>query len=82
MTDKRDLISRREFASRSVLAAAAVAAGKTALHASPAEATRVLGANDRVVLAILRGDRAGAAGAMRLHIMKVCEEYEAYAETV
>ena len=27
--------------------------------------------HDRVVLAILRGDRAGAAGAMRVHIMKV-----------
>ena len=38
--------------------------------------------HDRVVLAILRGDRAGAAGAMRVHIMKVREEYEAYAETV
>jgi DNA-binding GntR family transcriptional regulator len=38
--------------------------------------------HDRVVLAILRGDRAGAAGAMRLHIMQVREEYEAYAETV
>jgi DNA-binding GntR family transcriptional regulator len=37
--------------------------------------------HDRVVLAI-RGDRAGAAGAMRVHIMKVREEYEAYAETV
>jgi DNA-binding GntR family transcriptional regulator len=35
--------------------------------------------HDRVVLAILRGDREGAAGAMRLHIMKVCDEYEAYA---
>ena len=32
MTDKRDLISRRDFASRSVLAAAAVAAGKAALQ--------------------------------------------------
>jgi DNA-binding GntR family transcriptional regulator len=38
--------------------------------------------HDNVVLAILRGDRAGAAGAMRLHIMKVRDEYEAYAETV
>ena len=36
--------------------------------------------HDRVVLAILRGDREGAAGAMREHIMLVCEEYEAYAE--
>ena len=36
--------------------------------------------HDNVVLAILRGDRVGAAGAMRVHIMKVREEYEAYAE--
>jgi DNA-binding GntR family transcriptional regulator len=35
-----------------------------------------------VVVAILRGDRAGAGAAMRLHIMTVCEAYEAYAETV
>jgi DNA-binding GntR family transcriptional regulator len=35
--------------------------------------------HDRVVLAILRGDRDGAASAMRQHIMLVCEEYEAYA---
>jgi DNA-binding GntR family transcriptional regulator len=38
--------------------------------------------HDRVVLAILRGDREGAAGAMREHIMLVCQEYEAYAESV
>jgi DNA-binding GntR family transcriptional regulator len=38
--------------------------------------------HDRVVLAILRGDREGAAAAMRLHIMTVCEAYEAYAESV
>ena len=37
--------------------------------------------HDRVVVAILRGDRAGAAGAMRVHIMTVREEYEAYAES-
>ena len=37
--------------------------------------------HDRVVLAILRGDRAGASGLMRGHIMTVCEEYEAYADT-
>jgi DNA-binding GntR family transcriptional regulator len=38
--------------------------------------------HDRVVVAILRGDRAGAGAAMRLHIMTVCEAYGAYAETV
>ncbi len=38
--------------------------------------------HDRVVVAILRGDRDGAAGAMREHIMKVCEEYELYAGSV
>ena len=35
--------------------------------------------HDRVVVAILRGDRDGAAAAMRAHIMTVGEEYEAYA---
>lgn len=35
--------------------------------------------HDRVVEAILRGDRDGAARAMRVHIMTVEEEYEAYA---
>jgi DNA-binding GntR family transcriptional regulator len=38
--------------------------------------------HERVVVAILRGDRAGAGVAMRLHIMTVCEAYEAYAERV
>jgi DNA-binding GntR family transcriptional regulator len=35
--------------------------------------------HDRVVEAILRGDREGAAVAMREHIVLVCEAYEAYA---
>ncbi len=35
--------------------------------------------HDRVVRAIVRGDRTGAADAMRAHIMTVCEEYEVYA---
>jgi DNA-binding GntR family transcriptional regulator len=34
--------------------------------------------HDRVVVAILRGDRDGAAAAMRAHITTVHEEYEAY----
>ena len=34
--------------------------------------------HDRVVVAILRGDRAGAVEAMRIHIMTVWEEYAAY----
>jgi DNA-binding GntR family transcriptional regulator len=38
--------------------------------------------HDGVVLAILRGDRDGAASAMRGHIMLVCEEYEAYADSL
>ena len=38
--------------------------------------------HDRVVLAILRGDKAGAASAMRAHILTVGEEYEAYAESL
>jgi DNA-binding GntR family transcriptional regulator len=38
--------------------------------------------HDRVVTAIMRGDRTGAAEAMRRHIITVCEEYEAYALSV
>ena len=34
--------------------------------------------HDRVVIAILRGDRSGATEAMRAHIRTVREEYEAY----
>ncbi len=34
--------------------------------------------HDRVVVAILRGDRTGAVEAMRIHIMTVWEEYAAY----
>jgi DNA-binding GntR family transcriptional regulator len=35
--------------------------------------------HDRVVVAIMRGDRTGAAGAMRAHIELVRDEYEIYA---
>ena len=38
--------------------------------------------HDRVVEAILRGERPRAAEAMRAHIMTVCEEYEVYAGSV
>ena len=38
--------------------------------------------HDLVVSAILRGDREGAARAMRDHIMTVREEYEAYAHSI
>ena len=38
--------------------------------------------HDRVVVAILRGDREGAVAAMRAHIMLVCKEYEAYADSL
>jgi len=38
--------------------------------------------HDHVVLAIVRGDRAGAARAMRAHIITVGEEYEAYAQSL
>jgi len=40
------------------------------------------GEHDRVMVAILRGDRAGAAAAMRAHIITVGEEYEAYAHSL
>jgi DNA-binding GntR family transcriptional regulator len=38
--------------------------------------------HDRVVVAIMRGDKAGAAGAMRAHIELVRGEYELYAVSV
>ena len=38
--------------------------------------------HERVVIAILRGDRIGAAAAMRAHIEQVRGEYEVYAESV
>jgi DNA-binding GntR family transcriptional regulator len=38
--------------------------------------------HDLVVTAIMRGDRTGAAEAMRHHIITVCEEYEAYAQSI
>src|SRR6201992_1446729 len=38
--------------------------------------------HDRVVVAILRGDRNGAANAMRAHIERVHGEYELYAHSV
>ena len=38
--------------------------------------------HDRVMVAILRGDRSGAAAAMRAHIEQVRGEYEVYAVSV
>jgi DNA-binding GntR family transcriptional regulator len=38
--------------------------------------------HDRVVVAIMRGDKAGAAAAMRAHIELVRDEYEVYAVSV
>jgi DNA-binding GntR family transcriptional regulator len=38
--------------------------------------------HDRVVVAIMRGDRNGAANAMRAHIQRVHGEYEIYAVSV
>jgi DNA-binding GntR family transcriptional regulator len=38
--------------------------------------------HDRVVVAIMRGDRTGAAAAMRAHIELVRDEYEIYAVSV
>ena len=38
--------------------------------------------HDRVVIAILRGDRNGAVEAMRAHIRTVREEYEMYLQTL
>ena len=38
--------------------------------------------HDRVVVAIMRGDKTGAAAAMRAHIELVRDEYELYAVSV
>jgi DNA-binding GntR family transcriptional regulator len=38
--------------------------------------------HDRIVVAIMRGDKAGAAAAMRAHIELVRDEYEIYAVSV
>ena len=38
--------------------------------------------HDRVLEAILRGERDGAASAMRAHITTVRAEYEAYVESL
>jgi DNA-binding GntR family transcriptional regulator len=38
--------------------------------------------HERVVIAIQRGERERAAGAMRAHIVTVRESYEAYAESI
>jgi DNA-binding GntR family transcriptional regulator len=38
--------------------------------------------HDRVVVAIMRGDRVGAGTAMRAHIELVRDEYELYAVSV
>jgi DNA-binding GntR family transcriptional regulator len=38
--------------------------------------------HDQVVEAILRGERGAAAGAMRVHIITVGHEYEAYSESL
>jgi DNA-binding GntR family transcriptional regulator len=40
------------------------------------------GEHDRVVVAILRGDRARAAAGMHAHITRVREEYVVYAESL
>jgi predicted dehydrogenase len=55
MSDKEKDMTRREFASRSILGAAAVAAAKGTMaargEAAPLVSDRVIGANDRVVVA-------------------------------
>ncbi len=67
MAEKRNEVSRRDFASRMGAAAAAVAAGGAAFGsekagAAPLVSDRVLGANDRVVVASIgiRGQGASS----------------------
>jgi predicted dehydrogenase len=81
---KRREISRRDFASRSILAVAGMAAGKAALGAAKAEAgptlgARVLGANDRVVVASIgirgQGDslKRGFARLPNVEVKTLCD---------
>jgi len=81
---KRREISRRDFASRSILAVAGVAAGKAALAAAkpatgPAVGSRVMGANDRVVVASIgirgQGDalKRGFARLPNVEIKTLCD---------
>ncbi len=81
---KRSEISRRDFASRSLLAVAGVAAGKAALGApkpgsGPAVGARVMGANDRVVVASIgvrgQGDavKRGFARLPNVEIKTLCD---------
>ncbi len=80
MNRKREEISRREFASRSFLAAAAVAAGRAAVPAPKVEhPERVIGANDKVVLASIgiRGQgnalKQGFARLPNVEIKTLCD---------
>jgi predicted dehydrogenase len=84
MTAKDNDLTRREFASRSILTAAAVAAGKAGLGPAPAEGApllsqRVLGANDRIVLASIgirgQGDslKRGFAKLKGVEIKTLCD---------
>jgi predicted dehydrogenase len=76
---KRDEITRREFASRSLTAAAALATGQAALGVSRADGARVVGANDRVVLASIgirgQGDalKRGFARLPGVEIKTLCD---------
>ena len=83
MTDDRKEISRRDFASRMGVAAAAIAAGGAAIGreagAAPLVSNRVLGANDRVVVASIgiRGQgnalKRGFAKLKNVEIKTLCD---------
>ena len=79
MSQRRAEISRRDFTSRSFWAAAAVASGRAALGAPRADGSRVLGANDRVVLASIgirgQGDalKRGFARLPGVEIKTLCD---------
>jgi predicted dehydrogenase len=81
---KRREISRRDFASRSILAVAGVAAAKATIGATraesgPAVGSRVLGANDRVVVASIgirgQGDalKRGFARLPNVDVKTLCD---------
>ena len=84
MASERKEITRRDFASQTVTAAAAVAAGTASLggsraHAAPSVSSRVLGANDRLVFASVgvRGQgnalKRGFARLPGVEIKTLCE---------
>jgi predicted dehydrogenase len=64
MTDKKDSISRREVLGRAGLVGAGLAAGLLPVHAEPIARKRKVGANDKLVLALIG---SGGMGSVDMH---------------